>query len=207
MRRCVLLVPLVLGTPLVALASDGTLTAEERGEIVDLLVASRAHVEELVANTPADQWATKPGEGRWSVGEVVEHLILSEPVLRGLALGALETPANLEWETVAATTTAQLVANLADRSQKFQAPEMLQPTGELARDEALRRFSGERAVTLDFIRSTSAPLKVHTATGPPGTMNVAQWLALVGAHTQRHAAQIEEVLGQLEGSAEVATTN
>lgn len=183
--------------PSLALATEPTLSDAERAEIVALLADSRAHVEVLVARTPDAFWATKPAPERWSVAEVVEHLILSEPLLRGLATTALASEPDPGWEAAAGLTTAELAERIKDRSQKFQAPEPLKPQGGMARDEALRRFSGERAVTLDLVRTTTAPVKMHTAEGPPGKMNVAQWLVLVGAHTERHAAQIEEVLSQL----------
>lgn len=175
------------------------LTADERAELVALLADSRAHVEELVASTPADSWATKPADGGWSVAEVVEHLILAEPAIRGLASQALAAEPTAEWQETAAMTIAALSARVTDRSQQFQAPDPLQPQGGMARDEALRRFSGERAVTLDLVRTLTGPVKMHISTGPPGTMNVAHWLTLVGAHTERHAAQIEEVLAELAG--------
>lgn len=176
-------------------AADATLSTAERTELVDLLASSRDRIETIVAATPEALWTVKPAPDRWSVAEVIEHLVLSESMIRGFGLSALALPANEGWEAVAAAaSSADLVARVGDRTQKFQAPEPLQPTGTLTRDAALRQFAAERAVTLEFVRSTTAPLKAHTAEGPPGLMNVVQWLTLVGAHTNRHAAQAQEAL-------------
>jgi uncharacterized damage-inducible protein DinB len=47
---------------------------------------ARAQKELLTAAdaVPAEQWKTSPGEGRWSAGEVVGHLIMVErAIIRG----------------------------------------------------------------------------------------------------------------------------
>lgn len=188
-----------LTAPLSA-AEPGALTGEQRAELVELLVDSRAEIERLVGETPPGEWATKLAPDRWSVSEVVEHLVLAETRLRGWVTEALASDPDPDWESVAARTTiGQLVGQVSDRSQRFQAPDALEPEGGMARDEALLRFSGERAVTLDLVRSTEAPLARHTAPGRGGEMNAIQLLALIGAHTERHAQQIEEILEELGG--------
>lgn len=195
MRHRLALLTLLALTATASFAADATLSAAERSELVDLLASSRDRIETIVAATPEALWTVKPAPDRWSVAEVVEHLVLSEGMIRGFGLAALAQPANDGWEAVAAAiSTADLAARIGDRSQKFQAPEPLQPTGTLTREAALRQFAAERAVTLELVRSTTAPLKAHTAEGPAGVMNVAQWLTLVGAHTNRHAAQAQEAL-------------
>ena len=176
----------------------GSLSAEERAEIVDLLERSRSELESLTAGVVGERWTTRPGEDRWSVAEVVEHLVLSEEGIVGMARTALEAPVDPEWEAIAAASSVEgLVANLRDRSQKFSAPEVFQPRGEMSREELLAKFAAARAATLDFVHSTQAPLKMHTAEGPPGKMSAQLWLVLCGAHNLRHNQQIEEVLQQL----------
>jgi hypothetical protein len=79
---------------------------------------------------------------------------------------------------------------------------MLQPTGEKDRTETLRWYAANRSGTIDFARSTQAPLKAHFAEGPPGKLSIDKWIALIGAHNQRHNAQIREVLDWIESGAE-----
>ena len=178
--------------PLAAPAAELTLSDAERAELVKLLEDSRRQFEELTALSTGDAWGQAPAEGKWSVGEVAEHLVLAEEGIFALAQGALGSEQDPEWETVAGFTVEQLIANLGDRSQKFQAPEPFQPKGEMSRAELLEKFGQLRARTLDYVRTTDAPLKGHTAEGPPGKMNVHQWLGLIGAHNLRHNAQMEE---------------
>ena len=63
--------------------------------------------------------------------------------------------------------------------------------------ELLEKFGMLRARTLDYVRTTDAPLKGYTAEGPAGKMNAHQWIGLIGAHTLRHNAQIAEAQAML----------
>lgn len=174
--------------------ASAALTDEERAHVVELLESSQAQTEELAAQAEGDLWSTEPAPESWSVGEVVEHLVLAEEMFYGLLTQTLESDPNPDWQAVADAGTSGLETTVQDRSQKFQAPEQLQPTGEVPRDELLARYATARARTLELVASLDGPIKRHTFTGPPGTMNVHQWLILVGAHNLRHNQQIEEAL-------------
>lgn len=180
-------------------AADMTLTADERAELVTLLEDSRRQFEELTALTTGEAWNQPPAEGKWSVGEVAEHLVLAEEGILAFAQSALEGEIDPEWEARTATTVENLIATLGDRSQKFQAPEQFQPNGEMSRAELIEKFGMLRARTLDYARTTDDPVKGYTIEGPPGKMNVHQWLGLIGAHTLRHNAQIAEAQAMLAG--------
>ncbi|MDA8015981.1 MAG: DinB family protein [Thermoanaerobaculia bacterium] len=159
-----------------------------------MIQTSRSELEALAAEAQGDLWSRKPSEDEWSAGEVVEHLVLAEEMFLPLVARTLQGEPDPDWQGIAQRGTAALEANLQDRSRKFQAPEMLQPAGEAPRDELLARFAKGRTLMLDLVRSTDAPVKQLTYEGPPGHLNVHQWLALVGAHTLRHNQQIREVL-------------
>ncbi len=183
--------------------TDGTLGDDERAELVQVLEESRSELEALAAQATGDAWSWKPAEDRWSVGEVVEHLVLTEEGFQGMVAGAIEAGPSPEWQaTLAGPDVPGIVAMMKDRSQKFQAPEQFVPTGEASREELLARFASLRAKSLDFVRSTHAPIKQHTAAGPAGTMNVHQWMAFCGAHNLRHNLQIAEVLEAMHGGGE-----
>lgn len=177
----------------------GHLTDDERAALIDLLESSRSDLETLAAKADGDMWDKKPSDDAWSVAGVVEHLALAEVGIFMMvqeALGNAEDPA---WEESAKAGIDGIIATMGDRSQKFQAPPVFQPTGEHSREELLAKYATARAHTLDFIRGTSAPLKLHMAEGPPGKLNAQQWLALMGAHNNRHNDQIREVLETIGG--------
>lgn len=177
-------------------------TDAERDAIVALMEASRSETELLAARATGDVWNMKPAPDRWSVGEVVEHLARAEEVIFGLAMSAFEGEPSLEWQTSAEAGSETLLQTVRDRSQKFQAPEMLVPTGEKNRHETLRWYAANRADTLDFVLSTEADVKAYFAQGPPGLMSVDKWMTLIAGHNQRHNDQIREVLDWIEAEAQ-----
>lgn len=203
-RLFILLVLLLVALP--CAAADGVeattaptdvspyLTDAERDHIVELLEDSRSQLESLAAEATGDLWTHKPTDDKWSAGEVVEHLVLAEEMFLGMIDDMLQGEADPEWQTIAQGGTQSIETGLQDRSQKFQAPERLQPSGEVSRQELLERFAKGRTMLLDLARSTEAPVKKYTQAGPPGNLNVQQWLTLAGAHTLRHCEQIREVL-------------
>ena len=177
---------------------DAKLSTFERAELAAMLDQSRAQTETLVQRAQGDLWSKKPGEGRWSVSEIVEHLGVVETLLFGLANNALTQPEDPNWRWMAASQTVGSLANVVlDRSRKAQAPEVAQPKGGLSRADAMSRYGGARSVTSDFVRTTDAPLKAHTAQAPPGKMSVHQYLALIALHNMRHNEQIAEALAEL----------
>lgn len=185
----------LVSTELKEVAPDGGLSAAERAEVLGLLERGQRELEDLVAGTPEDLWAKKPAPGRWSVAEIVEHLGAAEPFLFGLLQQTLSAPIDADWARVeGALASDKFVGMLQDRNQKFQAPEPIQPKGGLTRAEALARFAGARAVTTEFVRRTSDPVKKHVAALPFGKMTGHQLLIMIGGHNLRHNAQIREAL-------------
>jgi beta-alanine degradation protein BauB len=178
---------------------SGKLDEAERQQLLELYQRGQDELEELVAATPDELWATKPAADRWSVAEVVEHLGASESLLFGFVQQALGSPENKDWALVEGKMApGNFLAMLQDRSKKFQAPEPLQPQGGLSRADALAKFAGARAVTAEFVRRTDLAVKKHVADGPTGNMTVHQLLVLMGGHNLRHNAQIREALEQLK---------
>ena len=188
--------------PLCGEEINAALTDEERTALVELLEASRSETESLASQATAEAWSMKPAEDRWSVGEVVEHLARAEEAIFGLGHSALATDPDPEWQALAQGGTEALLQSVRDRSQRFQAPEMLQPTNEKDRAATLEWYAAKRSKTLDFVRSTTAEIKAHVAEGPPGRMNVHSWMTLIAGHNQRHNDQIREILEWIESGAE-----
>ncbi len=83
---------------------------------------------------------------------------------------------------------------LRDRSQRGEAPERIRPKGRFAtREETIRAFEERRAANIAYARETSEPLRDRFAPHPfAGVIDGYQWILFLAAHTDRHAAQIEE---------------
>lgn len=176
-------------------AADPNITPAEREKAIDLLEKSQAQLLQAVDGLSAAQWKWKPSRDRWSVGEVAEHLVLAESMIFDKIQGSLKGAPNPDWETKTAGKTALLERVLPTRMGKATAPEDIVPSGKMTREEFRRRFEDERAKTIQFARTTEAPLKEYTSENPVafGTLNAYQWLLYIPWHTQRHIKQIEEV--------------
>ncbi len=175
---------------------DPHLTDAERQELVELLESSERELLELVDGVTGDDWSRKPAPDKWSVGDVVEHLMLSEGLLMETIEATLATEPRADWAAVSAGKEERIHGFMSDRSLKASAPGPLEPTGEPSREALLEGFAAARAKSLDFLRDTDKPLKQHLQPHPAeffGELNAAQWVLFLGAHNQRHNQQIVEV--------------
>ena len=59
-------------------AAETGMTPSERTELLDLLQKSEQELLQAITGLSDEQWAFKPGPDRWSVGEVVEHIVLAD---------------------------------------------------------------------------------------------------------------------------------
>ena len=176
--------------------SNPRLTAEERAKVINLLRESEAQFREAVEKLSDAQWAYKPAPDRWSVGEVAEHIALTEAALFSSVEKALAEKANPDWEAKTAKKTEFIERAVPSRERRVQAPEGVRPEGKLTRAEVMSRFKEVRAKTLKFVEQTDLPLKAHTYDHPfPvfNTLNAYQWLIYIPLHHLRHNQQILEV--------------
>jgi hypothetical protein len=204
-----LLFTLLLASPAVVTAADGegkaddtdTMpavdAAEERQQLVAHLERTRDLFLDSVAGLTEEQWRFKPAEDRWSIAEVAEHVALAEDFLRDIVENeVLTTPSAPERHGEVAGKEEQIVTFMADRSQKVQAPDQLQPTGRWETpEEILGAFRTSRQQTLDLAGDADGPnLRDHVYDHPGfGTSDAYQWLLFLSSHTERHTEQIEEV--------------
>ena len=143
-----------------------------------------------------EQWRFKPSQDRWSVGDISEHITLSEGLLFSIAQKTLQGSPNEEKVKSLEGKEQQLLKDVTNRSvYKVQAPEVLRPTGRFAtKKELIETFLAARKNTIDYVRTTNDPLKIHVANHPTwGEMTAYQWLVFIAVHADRHAAQLEEV--------------
>jgi DinB family protein len=172
------------------------MTQQERDQVIQLLKDSQTEFVQAVSSLSDDQFKWKPAPNRWSVAEVSEHILLAEGMLFAKVQEALAGPPNPDWDKKTAGKTEFILKVMAPRMGKAQAPEEIQPRGNLTRAEIMSRFAEVRANTLQFAERTEVALKEHTAEHPfPvfGTLNAYQWLIYIPLHNMRHDKQIEEV--------------
>jgi hypothetical protein len=200
MRRIVSLVLLAALLTVSAFAQDdGRLTVQERQQAVEHLTQTKQKFLDSVNGLSAEQLSFKPAPDRWSVADVVEHLALAEEMFSGMILDQImkKTPATPEKRAAAAGKEKEVLKGVVDRSQKFQAPEMLAPGKKkwATTEETLNAFTAKRDEHLAYLVKTQDPLHHHFAAAPGGTneLDAWQWFLFMSAHVARHTAQVEEV--------------
>jgi DinB superfamily len=151
----------------------------------------------LAAVAPLDQpqadW--KPAPARWSVGEVLHHLVLSNQafgravrllVQRGRHQGLTAVSGTRRsWPRLRAAADARVSGPVAN-------PEPVTPTHRLPIDALRRDLAASHAAVTDQIPELAGlDLALLRLPHPLGfDLNLYQWADIAGAHERRHLAQI-----------------
>ncbi len=170
--------------------------AQEREKVLEQLCTSESRLLTLVDGLTAEQWAFREEPGRWSIAEVMEHVIVVERAIHavvGQALAGEKHPEKQE----RARSLEPIVFTIAEpMSPKLKAMETLLPRGRWqSHAEMLRAFQEVRAGSVTFVTATDAPLRdyfyPHQALGD---LDCYQWLVILSLHGARHARQIEQIM-------------
>jgi len=185
-----------------ALAADQTLDPLELEQAHLYLQQTRDGVLGATKGLSEAQWNFKPAPDRWSIGEIVEHMVTVEERVLGPIRDQLATapaaPADYDYKLVDAIVINQFPNRLA----KFQAPEFAHPSGRFAQSEAFDRLLKNYTRLTDYLESTpdlrqhavvALPLK-GVSKGAYEFMDGYQWILAAAAHTERHTKQILEVM-------------
>jgi uncharacterized damage-inducible protein DinB len=168
----------------------------EKTEILEMLEDGEAALGSALEGISEADAGRRPGEGRWSVVECVEHMAASEAALLGRlreALPAAESHANPERE-------AKFAGLALNRERRIEAPDPVRPKGECAGlGAALERFRAVRAETLRFVEEFDGDLRSALAQHPLITrpVNCYEMLLLMALHPKRHAEQIAGIRAAL----------
>jgi uncharacterized damage-inducible protein DinB len=177
------------------------MTVAERERVVAYLGSTRSSLLKTLEKFPEGYFGTDPAEGCWSAAKTLEHIAFVEGRALGRIQSALQQPADASRKSAMDGRDEELVIGVTSRAQRVSAPAMLHPTGQQSREELLAGFDAARQATLVFAQSTKADLRMHFAAHPLfGDLDCYQWLMLIPSHGERHRAQIEECLSQLQGS-------
>lgn len=177
-----------------AQATATELTAKDREFAIKYLEETRQKFLASIDGLSPVQWTFKAGPDRWSIAEAAEHIAISEStILQMVTAKIMSAPPPPAGEP--RLTDQKMIDALVDRSARFQAPEMLKPTNRWPTREALKQdFTAARDKTIAYVRETKDDLRGHAAPHPVlKTLDGYQWVLLIGGHSARHTAQIEEV--------------
>lgn len=191
-----LFIAMLVVTSGTAMAQTQKLSDADRKLLIDNLSGTRERLEKAVAGLSAEQLNFKSAPDKWSVLDCAEHLTESENLFFGMVTETIsKTPVTTDRKGL--PTDEQLQAIVVNRTNKFQAPEPLKPTGRWKTiDELLTEFNKRRNNSIQLVKTTDVDLRSHIASFPPGSgrsQDTVQILLLMSAHVDRHIAQINEV--------------
>ena len=167
----------------------------EREFVVGELAASEARLLDVVRGVTVAQASFRTGPERWSIAEVLEHLVVWEGFMLSAIRGALDTAATPEKQAEVAAKDSLVRGLATSRDKPLKSREAARPTGRWSDvGTMLGEFRVRRAQTVEFVESTQADLRSHFfAHVTFGDLDCYQWLGVVGQHTLRHVEQIEEI--------------
>ena len=158
-------------------------------------------VIEATAGLSDAQYRFKSDPDRWSIAEILEHLVIvHERVLARIQEqlpAAPAPPPNFDTRRV----DAVIFEKIPDRSIKAKAPDFIAPAGVLTPSQSLDRISRSYERLALYVESDSG-LREHVLESPPlrvvteGTYTLSdgyQWALTAAGHDERHVRQIEEL--------------
>jgi hypothetical protein len=190
-------------TSAISVLDAGDLSRTEIQTAMDYLTRTRDAIVRATARLTPRQATFRPEPHRWSIADVVEHLmVLEEQFLEKVVVRLLGTPANFPDDDCerADARVVRLERDPASsvvewgRVSLADAPPALAPRGRWTLDQSLARFRASRARTVAFLEST-ADLRQHVVDQPAlGPLDGYQWILFVAAHTERHTRQIGDLI-------------
>jgi hypothetical protein len=200
MKRAVLALTVLLPTLVLAAEAAAPAKAAPKDSkfLVDYLTQTQKDFLQSIDGLSEAQWKFKPAPDRWSVAEVAEHIALSEEMFNESITGKiLKTPAaTAEQKAKTQGLDDKILQGLPDRTNKFKAPEKLQPASKFASaKEAAKAFNAKRDALISLAKKTpESELRSHVSgPSPMGDLDGFQWMLFMAAHSKRHVAQIDEV--------------
>lgn len=171
------------------------ITDKERKDAIDLLQKTEQGVFDAVKGLSDAQLKHKAAPDRWSIEECVKHIAVTEQSLWQMTEAAINATANPEKRADIKATDEQVVTMLEDRSHKVKTSPQMEPQNTTFKSlqEALESFKANREKLIEYVKTTQADLRNHVAVLPFATFDSYQMILFIGAHSNRHTQQIEEV--------------
>ncbi len=135
----------------------------------------------------------RAGEGRWTIGEIAEHIIVVENALRGFVDGGMKAPVPACKDEFRIQDVS-VILTITNRQQKFQAPEAVRPNGRWkTAPDLLANFDTSRKTSIEYMKNMKEDMRAHFVNMPLGRLDAFQSFLFMIGHSERHLAQLKEV--------------
>lgn len=165
-------------------------------KIIQNLAQAQSELLRAADEIPAEQWKTRPVEGRWSAGELIVHLRTVERFILGRTDKLLQNSP----KSVPFYKRFHLPMKIVEaRVIRRKAPAVVEPQMPGEKEETLAELRGVRERTLAFIEETrSRDLSQYNFRHPfLGNLNAYEWLQFIASHEIRHIKQLREIAATL----------
>ncbi|MBA2495113.1 MAG: DinB family protein [Acidobacteria bacterium] len=162
----------------------------------------REQFKQMIVDLPDKQANFLPEGEKWSIAQLVEHISIVEEGMAKISAKLLtQAQATGKKSDGRANLTENFVTKAIEaRSQKFEAPDMVRPSGKQTIAESLAKMEENRK-RLKELRPLFESVECSDFKFPHpfmGELNASEWLALIGGHEARHLRQIESILKKAE---------
>ena len=164
--------------------------------IVEKLARSRNDLLFVADTVPAEHWKAKPGDNRWSAGELTGHLMIVEKRIISRADHLLQGPAKprpflKRFHVPMVVVEARLFRRIS--------PIPLDSEKIREKEEMLSELRQVRERTLAFIEETRGrDLSQYCMPHPfLGTLTAYEWFQFIASHEIRHTKQMAEIAAAL----------
>jgi hypothetical protein len=135
----------------------------------------------------------RAAEGRWTIGEIAEHIIVVENALRGFVDKGMKAPVP-EGKDAFRIQDVWVILAITNRQQKFSAPEPVRPNGRWKTvPDLLANFETTRKTSVDYLKNMKEDMRARFASMPMGRLDGYQAFLFMIGHSERHLAQLKEV--------------
>ena len=173
----------------------GPVTDQERAYAIDALKATKDALHQSLAGLTDAQLSYKPGAGRWSVAECIEHITLIEIGIFAAIQKGMAYPANPEKRAEVKYSDVDVIKAVRSRAVTLPSPDPFVPTGRFVSvSAALDAFDKQRDVVISYVQTVTDDLRTHYFRHIAlGWLDSYQAILLLASHGERHRKQIEEV--------------
>ena len=170
-------------------ARAASLTTSERQRLVAHLEMTGSWLVDEVSGLSPGQLQFRPSAGSWSILEVLDHLVVTEPIYWRDLSKSMQAPPSRRTRP---GSDADVLWYGIDRTQRQKAVAGEETSGQLRDAGAgLDAFRKLRARMLDYARTTGDDLRGHIVEREAS--DAYQWMLLISSHAQRHILQIREI--------------
>ena len=190
-----LLIALLVVTGLAGTIHSDSISQKERKFALKEMKETKNEVLKSIKGLSDKQLNFRSAPDHWSVQECINHIALSEKNLWHLLEGTMKAPANPEKRSEIKVSDEQFVNMIKDRTNKVKTQEAFEPKNApwKSLDEAIKDFKDKRNDHIKYMKSTTEDLRNHVVQLPFGWIDCYQLYLMIGAHSNRHTQQIDEV--------------